>query len=84
MNRIMVTPEPAPRGELQERFHHQLSELQDLALEMTALVDRAIERSVEALVSRDVALASVVIEEDELVNQAGYPIHDQCVTLLAP
>ena len=79
----MVTPEPAPRGELRERFHRELSELQDLALEMTSMVDRAIERSIEALVSRDVALAHVVIDEDQLVNEAGYALHDQCVALLA-
>lgn len=79
----MVTPEPQPRGELRERFHRQLSELQDRALEMTSMVDRAIERSVEALVNRDTALARVVIDEDQLVNEAGYGIHDQCVALLA-
>lgn len=79
----MVTPEPAPRGELRERFRRQLSELQDRTLEMTSMVDRAIERSVEALVSRDVALARVVIDEDQLVNQAGFDIHNQCVALLA-
>ncbi len=79
----MVTPEPQPRGELRERFHRQLSELQDHTLEMTSMVDRAIERSVEALVNRDTALARVVIDEDQLVNEAGYGIHDQCVALLA-
>lgn len=79
----MVTPEPLPRGELRERFHRQLSDLQDSALEMTSMVDRAIERSVEALVTRDTALARAVIDDDQLVNRAGYGIHDQCVALLA-
>ena len=79
----MVIPEPTPPGELREGFHRQLAELQDLALEMTSMVDRAIERSIEALVNRDIALANSVIADDQLVNQAGYAIHDQCVALLA-
>ncbi|MDA0352964.1 MAG: phosphate signaling complex protein PhoU [Chloroflexi bacterium] len=79
----MVTPEPQPRGELRERFHRQLSALQDRALEMTSMVDRAIERSVEALINRDVALARVVIDEDQVVNETGYGIHDMCVALIA-
>ena len=83
MWRTMVTPEPQPRGELRERFHRQLSELQDGALEMTSMVDRAIERSVLALVNRDVALAHVVIDEDQIINEAAYGLHNQCVVLLA-
>ena len=79
----MVTPEPHPRGELRERFHRQLSELQDGTLEMTSMVDRAVERSVMALVNRDVALARVVIDEDQVINEAAYGLHNQCVVLLA-
>ena len=79
----MVTPEPQPRGELRERFHRQLSDLQDKALEMTSMVDRAVERSVAALVSRDVALARVVIDEDQVINEAAYGLQNQCVVLLA-
>jgi phosphate transport system protein len=79
----MVTPEPQPRGELRERFHRQLSDLQDKVLEMTSMVDRAAERSVAALISRDVVLARVVIDEDRVINEAAYGLQNQCVVLLA-
>jgi len=77
------TPEPSPPGELREHFHRRLAELQDTVLEMTSMVDRAVERSLDALVNRDVPLANVVIEEDRLINETGYRIQNQCVTLLA-
>ena len=76
-------PEPHPPGELREHFHRQLAELQDTVLEMTSMVDRAIERSLNALVNRDVPLAEAVIKEDRLVNDIGYRIQNQCVELLA-
>ena len=76
-------PEPHPPGETREHFHRQLAELQDTVLEMTSMVDRAIERSLSALVNRDVSLAREVIEEDRLVNEIGYRIQNQCVELLA-
>ena len=76
-------PEPLPHGELREHFHRQLAELQDTVLEMTSMVDRAIERALSALVNRDVPLAQVVIDEDRLINQIGYRIQNQSVELLA-
>jgi phosphate transport system protein len=79
----MVTPEPQPRTELRERFHRQLATLQDGVIEMNSMVDRAIERAVNALVNRDVDLARVVIDEDQLINEAGFGLHNQCVALLA-
>jgi phosphate transport system protein len=87
IKRIMATfplqPEPSPQGQLREHFHRQLADLQDTVLEMTSMVDRAIERSLSALVNRDVALAKIVIDEDQVINQMGYRIQDQCVELLA-
>lgn len=47
MSHTMVTsqpqPEPHPPGELREHFHRQLAALQDTVLEMTSMIDRAIE-----------------------------------------
>lgn len=76
-------PEPSPSGELRQHFHRQLAELQDSVLEMTSMADRAVERSLTALVDRDVALARVVIDEDQLINQIGYRIQNHCVEILA-
>jgi len=76
-------PEPHPPGELREHFHRQLAALQDTVLEMTSMVDRAIQRSLSALVNRDVPLAELVVGEDRLVNEIGYRIQNQSVELLA-
>tara|TARA_Y100000588_G_scaffold382103_1_gene468944 strand:- start:2632 stop:3327 length:696 start_codon:yes stop_codon:yes gene_type:complete len=79
----MVTPEPQSHGELRERFHQQLAELQEAQLGITTMVDRAIQQSLDSLINRDEALAHVVIAEDNLIDEAAYGLQNQCVVLLA-
>lgn len=64
-------------------FDEQLSELQQDLLDMGKLVDRAIDRSVQALVERDIDLSRQVIKEDEAVNQAQHDIEEKCLVLIA-
>ena len=66
-----------------EQFHHDLTVLQDRILEMGAMVDRQIERSVTALVERDRALADAVVRDDTEVNRTRFEIDQQAVHLLA-
>jgi phosphate transport system protein len=68
---------------LRETFEEQLRELQDDLLAMGALVDRAIERSIQALAGRDVKLAQEVIDDDALINQAQREIEEKCLVLIA-
>ena len=66
-----------------ETFHRQLREVQDTVLAMGSMVDRAIERSVTALRTRDLALARQVIADDQKINQQRFEIEDQCLLLIA-
>lgn len=66
-----------------EQFHRQLEQLKDGVLEMGAMVDRAVERALRALVERDVALASVVVAEDEEIDEVHFNLQNQCLSLLA-
>jgi phosphate transport system protein len=66
-----------------EQFHRQLEQLKDGVLEMGAMVDRSIERSLQALVERDVALAGVVVAEDEEIDEVHFSLQNQCLSLLA-
>jgi phosphate transport system protein len=68
---------------LRETFEDQLRQLQDDLLAMGALVDRAIERSVQALADHDVELAQEIIDDDVLINQAQREIEDKCLVLIA-
>jgi len=66
-----------------EFFQHELEQLQDGVLEMGAMVDRQLERSMEALVQRDVALAQSVIRDDQEVNRTRFHLDNVCMSLLA-
>lgn len=66
-----------------EGFDRELEQLQDQVLELGSMVDRAIDRSIAALVGRDVALAEAVVREDDEVNRARYDIDTACLAMLA-
>ena len=66
-----------------EQFQADLDRLQDGLLEMGAMVDRQIERSIMALVERDVALADAVIRDDAEVNRKRFDLDNQVLHLLA-
>ncbi len=68
---------------LRETFEDQLRELQDDLLAMGNLVDRAIERSIQALTDRDVLLAQEIIDDDALINQVQREIEEKCLVLIA-
>ena len=66
-----------------ELFRADLVRLQDQILEMGAMVDRQIERSIQALVERDTALADAVIRDDDEVNRTRHDIDQHALLLLA-
>lgn len=68
---------------LRETFEEQLQKLQDDLLNMGTLVDRAIERSIQALADRDAKLAQEIIDDDALINQAQREIEEKCLVLIA-
>jgi phosphate transport system protein len=64
-------------------FDRQLHTLQDDMLLMGSMVEKAIERSVDALKRRDVELARQVVAEDELVNARRWQIEERAIELIA-
>lgn len=66
-----------------ETFDEQLKALEQDILGMGALVDKAIDLSVEALAKRDIELSRRVIREDEAINQAQHDIEEHCLVLIA-
>ncbi len=66
-----------------EQFQRQISALQDGVLEMGSMVERAVERAMQALMDRDVVLARSVIDEDKDINAVGYHLQNACISLLA-
>lgn len=68
---------------MQRHIDQELSDLRAQILRMGALVEEQIERSIKALVDRDVELASRVIERDALVNGLDVDVDERCIRILA-
>lgn len=68
---------------MQRHIDQELADLKTQLLKMGALVEEQVERAIKALVDRDSALASQVIERDKLVNRFDVDIDENCIRLLA-
>src|SRR5688500_11488084 len=64
-------------------FERQLSEIEEDMLVLAGMVERAVERSIEAVRNRDIELARVVIVEDMDLNRKRYETEEKCLELLA-
>ena len=64
-------------------FDEELQELNKKLLQMSALVEEAISRSVRALIERKADLADKVIQTEETVNLLEIEIDELCLKLLA-
>lgn len=68
-----------PRGV----FERELERLQDELLLLGSMVDKAIDRSVEALKRRDMEAARRIIEEDLAINRKRFEIEEKAIELIA-
>ncbi|MEP7198862.1 MAG: phosphate signaling complex protein PhoU [Chloroflexota bacterium] len=66
-----------------QTFEQSLQHLQDEILLLGSMMAKAVERSVEALRTRDVRAAKQIIADDALINQKRFAIEDLCVDMIA-
>jgi phosphate transport system protein len=66
-----------------ELFDKKLHEMQDDVLILGSMVERAIQRSMEALRGRDAARSNAVINEDQAINAKRYEIEEKCIHTIA-
>ncbi len=66
-----------------EQFTRELQGVQEEMLAMSSMVEEAITRSVNALKSRDPALAQSVIDGDAKINKQRFNIEEACLLLIA-
>ena len=64
-------------------FERQLREIEEDMLVLAGMVERAIDRAIDALKNRDTDLARVVILEDLDINRKRYETEERCLELLA-
>lgn len=64
-------------------FHRRLRAIQDDVMAMGSMVEKALERSIEALKNRDLSLAHQIIKDDQKINSKRFGIEDDCIGLIA-
>ncbi len=63
-------------------FQDRLKEVQDDILAMGNMVNKAIDRSIQALKKRDLSLAHQIIADDAKINKQRFIIEDKCIELI--
>jgi phosphate transport system protein len=69
--------------ETRATFHKKLKAIQDDVIAMGSMVEKAIERSIDALKNRDLDLAQQIIRDDQKINRKRFEIEENCVSLIA-
>ncbi len=64
-------------------FDKHLGQLQDDMISLASMVEKAIDRSIEALKNRDLALAQQIINEDVNINLERFKIEQRGIDLIA-
>ncbi len=65
-----------------EQFIRELQAVQSSMLVMASMVEKAIQRSVNALKTRDMNLAQEVVDDDFKINQQRFGIEEQCLLII--
>jgi phosphate transport system protein len=64
-------------------FEKKLREMQEDVLIMGSMVEKAVQRSIDSLRTRDTALSSSVVNDDVAINKKRYEIEEKCIHLIA-
>jgi phosphate transport system protein len=68
---------------MRQHYHEQLEEVSRCLVEMSKLVETAMERSTRALLNADLPLAESVISGDEAIDALAMKVEDECVSIIA-
>ena len=68
---------------LRDAYRRDLQHLHDQVLIMGSMVDKAIDRSIQALQQLDFAAAREIIDEDKVVNRTRFQVEEQAIRLIA-
>ena len=66
-----------------ELFDKKLREMQDDVLIMGSMVEKAVQRSMDALRTRDLALSNAVVGDDIAINKKRYELEEKCIHTIA-
>jgi phosphate transport system protein len=75
--------EPTSISKSRSAFHRELERLQDEVLVLGSMVEKATLRAIDALRSRNMALARAIEAEDTLLNRKRFDIEEAALLLIA-
>src|SRR4051812_1867319 len=64
-------------------YMHELENLRGAVVAMSSMVDKAISRSVDALMRQDVAEAQEIVSEDRNINRHRWAVEEDALRLIA-
>lgn len=65
-----------------QSFENELEQLKVELIKMSALVEQAIEKSIDALKNRDYKLAEEIIEKDRIIDEMEKQIESKCLSII--
>lgn len=68
---------------LRKGFTESIRELEQRVVGMGQMIIAAVDRSVEALKARDMAVAQQIVADDENINRLRWQIEEDCINLIA-
>jgi phosphate transport system protein len=68
---------------ISDQYERDLQEIKENLLYLGAMVEKAIERAMDALLNRDSELARRVIEDDEQIDRLDMETEERCIRVLA-
>jgi phosphate transport system protein len=68
---------------IRQEYEHELQELRGSVVAMSSMVDKAIARSMDALIRQDVRMAEEVIAEDRLINEQRWATEENALLIIA-
>jgi hypothetical protein len=66
-----------------EELERRLREIQDDMLILASMVEKAIQKAMDALTSRDLAVSREVVDEDRAINAKRYEIEEKVIHTMA-
>jgi phosphate transport system protein len=66
-----------------ESYQRSLRELQDEVLVLGSMIEKALERSMQALKGRDLALAKQVLDDDKHIDKKRYEIEEKALDIMS-
>jgi phosphate transport system protein len=64
-------------------FEHDLRVLQDEAILLGSMVEKAVVKSMDALRTRDLAASAQVIRDDDVIDRKRFDLEERCIDLIA-